>query len=194
MKGNEFIMYENYAEIIVKSSKYGIIKTLIDIDDLDKCSKITWYYEYNKDSFYIAGRLEGKRVKLHRFIMDIKDSSILIDHKNRDSLDNRKSNLRICDYQTNSFNRSIRKDNTSGVAGVDYKKNNNKWRAKIKYNGVTIHLGYFTNLNDAIINRRIAEEYLFGEYSPNGNLYYINEDKLEYLKYDLIKRINKKVA
>ena len=133
-------------------------------------------------------------VKLHRFVMDINDKNLVVDHINRNPLDNRKSNLRICSYKENSFNKSIRVDNTSGIVGVDFHKINKKWRAKIKYNNITIHLGYFEDINEASINRRVAEEILFGEYSPNGKLDNVSEELIERARENVMNRIEKKIA
>lgn len=126
--------------------------------------------------------------------MNINDKSLLIDHKNRNTLDNRKENLRVADYQKNSFNKSVRRDNTTGTMGVEFNKRANKWRAKIKYNNVTIHLGYFIDLNEAILNRRVAEEYLFKDFSPNEKLKNVQESMLQKAKKNVYERINKKVS
>lgn len=194
MKGNKYIINNKYAEMIIESKIHGVIKVRIDQEDLEKCSKLTWHYAKNKDSKYIQTRIKGKMVKLHRFIMNINDRNMLVDHINRDTLDNRKLNLRIASYQENSFNKSIRSDNTSGIIGVCFNKNAKKWCAKIKYNGETIHLGYFSDINEAIINRRIAEEILFGEYSPNDKLDNVNDEILFKARENVIRRIENKVA
>lgn len=194
MKGNKYVINDKYAEMIIESKIHGIIKVKIDEEDLEKCSKLTWHYAKNKDSKYIQTRIKGKMVKLHRYIMNISDRDLLVDHINRNTLDNRKSNLRVCNYQENSFNKSIRADNTSGIPGVSFHKINNKWRTKIKYNNVTIHLGYFGDLNEALINRRVAEEILFGEYSPNGKLDYVSEELIEKARENVMYRIEKKIA
>ena len=133
-------------------------------------------------------------IKLHRYIMNINNSNLVVDHINRNPLDNRKSNLRICSYQENSFNKSIRVDNTSGIPGVSFHKINKKWRAKIKYNNLTIHLGYFEDINEALINRRVAEEILFGEYSPNEKLDNVEEELLYKARENVMRRIENKVA
>lgn len=194
MNGNKYIINDNYAEIVIESKVHGIVKVKIDNEYVEKCSKLTWHYAKNKDSKYIQTRIKGKMIKLHRYIMNIDNSNIIVDHKNRNTLDNRKDNLRVCNYQENSFNKSIRSDNTSGVVGVDYNKNAKKWRAKIKYNNVIIHLGYYIDLNEALINRRIAEEILFGEYSPNEKLDNINEELLQKAKENVLKRLGNKIA
>ncbi|MGG7143599.1 hypothetical protein ACQPVP_09050 [Clostridium nigeriense] len=194
MKGNKYVISDKYAEMIIESKIHGVIKVKIDQEDLEKCSKLTWHYAKNKDSKYIQTRIKGKMVKLHRFIMNIYDRNMLVDHINRNTLDNRKLNLRIANYQENSFNRSLRSDNSTGVAGINYHKTNNKWRAKIRYNGIDIHLGYFSDINEAIINRQLAEEILFGEYSPNSKLDNINGELLFKAKENVMRRIENKVA
>ena len=194
MKGNKYIINDNYVEMIIESKVYGIIIVKIDKNDLEKCSKLTWHYAKNKDSKYIQTRIKGKMIKLHRYIMNINNSNLVVDHINRNPLDNRKSNLRICSYKENSFNKSIRVDNTSGIPGVSFHKTNKKWRAKIKYNNLTIHLGYFEDINEALINRRVAEEILFGEYSPNEKLDNVEEELLYKARENVMRRIENKVA
>ena len=194
MKGNIYILKEKYAEIIINSKKYGVKKVKIDIEDVEKCKQITWHYSNSKDIPYICGKVKKKNIKIHRYLLNLRDRDLVVDHINRDSLDNRKSNLRIANYQENSFNRSLRSDNSTGVAGINYHKTNNKWRAKIRYNGIDIHLGYFSDINEAIINRQLAEEYLFGEYSPNYKLDNVNNDVLFKTRENVIRRIENKVA
>ena len=67
-----------------------------------------------------------------------------VDHINRNKLDNRFANLRICSPSQNNWNCGVkRKNNTSGFKGVSkYKK---KWVATIQANREHIHIGYFKN-------------------------------------------------
>lgn len=194
MKGNKYIINDNSVEMIIESKVHGIVKVKIDKEDMEKCSKLTWHYAKNKDSKYIQTRIKGKMIKLHRYIMNMNNSNLVVDHINRNPLDNRKSNLRICSYKENSFNKSIRVDNTSGIPGISFHKTNKKWRAKIKYNNLTIHLGYFEDISEALINRRVAEEILFGEYSPNEKLENIEEELLYKARENVMRRIENKVA
>ncbi|WP_338627494.1 HNH endonuclease [Clostridium baratii] len=189
---NLYEINKYYAEIIIDSKKYGIIKAKIDNQDIERCKEIKWYYAKNKDSEYIEGTYKGKKVKLHRYILNAKEKQILIDHINRNTLDNRKSNLRLATNKENSFNKSIRSDNKSGYSGVDLR--NNKWRAKIKYNGITIHLGYFIDKDEAILNRQLAEQYLFKEFSPSTELISYDTQLINKAKVNVMKRINLKVA
>lgn len=80
-----------------------------------------------------------------------------IDHTNHDRTDNRIDNLRCVSNQENAMNASKRKDNKSGTVGVSWYNRYNKWVVQIKANNKRIHLGYFTDINDAIAARKQAE-------------------------------------
>lgn len=81
-----------------------------------------------------------------------------IDHINRDRLDNRIKNLRDVTHAENMKNKKIRSDNLSGVTGVTFNDRNKKWRAVIRSSKCSRHLGYFTDINDAIAARKAAEK------------------------------------
>jgi hypothetical protein len=80
-----------------------------------------------------------------------------IDHINGVRDDNRSVNLRSVTRTQNMRNRSVNASSSSGVMGVYWYKNLNKWQSKIKVNKRTIHLGYFTDIKDAVTARREAE-------------------------------------
>ena len=82
---------------------------------------------------------------------------INIDHINHDRSDNRLINLRSVTNAENHRNMSKRSDNTSGVAGVHWDKKASKWQAQIMVNGKRTHLGYFSDLADAITARSDAK-------------------------------------
>ncbi len=93
------------------------------------------------------------------------------DHINRNPLDNRKANLRQVTQRQNVFNRSIQKNNKSGIIGVRWLKDRSKWSASIRVNGKSIHLGFYQNFNDAIKKRLEAEAVYFGSYAPQSHLF-----------------------
>jgi hypothetical protein len=68
---------------------------------------------------------------------------------NRDSLDDRWSNLAPCNDAENSKNRSKYRNNTSGVCGVYWNKPAGKWLARVQLGGKSHHLGMFDDINDA---------------------------------------------
>ncbi len=63
--------------------------------------------------------------------------------------DNRIENLREVTHTQNQWNHAKRKNNTSGFKGVDFDKQNNKWRAQIRQNSKKLHLGWFLTPEEA---------------------------------------------
>jgi hypothetical protein len=88
------------------------------------------------------------KIYLHRFIIDAPDN-FLVDHASGNTLDNRKKNLRLCNKSENTSNSKIYKNNTSGYKGVSYRREKNKWQAKITINYKQKHLGYYNSLEVA---------------------------------------------
>jgi len=78
-----------------------------------------------------------------------KDLPNQVGHLNRDSLDDRWSNLASSNNAENSKNRSKYRNNTSGVCGVYWNKPAGKWLAKVQLGGESHHLGYFDDINEA---------------------------------------------
>ena len=161
---NEIIKYDDYAEIVLYD-KYNkeVARALIDIDDVDKINQNKWCLTTNG---YVITTINNKVIFLHRLIMN-PDNNMVVDHINHNKLDNRKTNLRVCTQQQNSMNQTIHYDNTSGTAGVSWNKLKCKWEAYITFNYNTIHLGYFTNKEDAILARKEAEIKYFGNYKSS---------------------------
>ena len=81
-----------------------------------------------------------------------------LDHINRNRSDNRISNLREVSNKQNGQNKSKPNNNTSGHTGVFWHKQNSKWRAQITHNQKKIHLGYFTDLEEALSARKAGEK------------------------------------
>lgn len=93
------------------------------------------------------------------------------DHISRNRSDNRRENLRPADVARNSFNKNIYKNNTSGITGVHWDKNKEKWVAQININHKRTTLGSFDVKQDAIIARLNAEAKYYGEFAPQQNLF-----------------------
>lgn len=105
-------------------------------------------------------------IRLHRVIMGLEyGDKRQVDHLNHNKLDNTTANLEIKTQQENLFNQQISKNNTSGITGVSWHKNNKRWQAFIMFNGIKIHLGNFKEKDDAIKARKAGEVKYFGEHS-----------------------------
>jgi hypothetical protein len=72
-----------------------------------------------------------------------------VDHINRNPLDNRRRNLRLCTHAENNRNKRMRSDNTSGYRGVIRDGRRGHWRAVIGSDGEHHYLGSFRGAKDA---------------------------------------------
>lgn len=167
---NEYIINEDYAELILKSPKYGIIKVKIDTEDVEKCKKYKWNVSrcnsQNYECFYVNA--EKGRKQLHRLLTDA-PKGMVVDHINGNTLDNRKSNLRICTDAENKKNCKLYENNKSGHKGVIWYHYGglNKWMAYICVDNKRKTIGYFETIEEAINARKSAEDEYFGEFARN---------------------------
>jgi len=145
---------------------------LIDREDWDRVQGYNWIADYNKctRSYYAVTKqnIQGKRrkIKMHRLIMDAQ-KEMQVDHINRNTLDNRKKNLRLCYQHQNKCNSGKRKTNTSGFKGVY--KNRHRWRAQIQFCGKLHYLGTFDTREAAHAAYCEAALRLHGEFANFGN-------------------------
>jgi hypothetical protein len=91
-----------------------------------------------------------------------------IDHKDTDSLNDRIENLREATRSQNKANCGIRKNNTSGIKGVGWRKDKNKFRARITVDRQEICLGHFDTEEEAREAYCEAAQKYFGEFSNPG--------------------------
>lgn len=120
-----------------------------------------------KDRWVLISR--GTREYMHRIIAGAKPGEV-VDHINRDPLDNRRCNLRICTIQQNTWNsvHPKRSPNASKYKGIYYNKSQRgtkKWRAQIMVNGKKLNLGNYDNEEDAARAYDTAARNYFGEYA-----------------------------
>jgi len=157
---NKFIEYEDHIGIIL-TDKDGNFKAegLFDKNKKKYIEKHKWH---QSTYGYPATSIEGKTLNLHNFLYPGK----IMDHINRNKLDNRSCNLRECDRKQNSHNRKLHINNTSGISGVHWHKIMNKWRASITVNYKVIILGFFEDIKKAKKARLNAEKKYFGEFAP----------------------------
>ena len=152
------------TRIRLSNGKY----TIVDREIADEIRRFKWYYDKGyavRSSYY-----QGKKTKiyLNRLIMELagyntKDK--LVDHKNRNRLDNRLINLRLVSAKSNSQNRKTK--NKSGYKGVSYIPSRDRFRAKLRIDGKWIIVGEYNNkqaaakaYDDAAINAYGSFAYL----------------------------------
>ena len=120
---------------------------------------------------YYRIRVDGRLYPAHRLAWMYVNGELpehQLDHENGVRDYNQILNLRSATYAINNKNKSVRRDNTSGVTGVRWHKQCSKWQAQVMSNGKQVHLGLFERKEEAVAARKAAEK-RFG-FHPNHGL------------------------
>lgn len=141
-----------------------------DLEDYNKIKDYAWRLSPN--GYIVAYSSQLKTiVYLHHIILPI-NNGLDRDHKDRNKANNRKSNLRLSVHRNNIRNSSVKSSNKSGVIGVFWRENRNKWSAYIDFDYKRKYLGLYTDKNEAIKARLQAELNIFGkEFAPQRHLF-----------------------
>lgn len=124
---------------------------LVDDEDYDLLSKFTW--KVNTSGHIQTIRL-GKIILLHRLVLGVDDSNVIVDHRDRVKTNCQKYNLRATDMKGNSRNRTP--TGKTGHIGIELTPHG-RYRARIKVDGKNISLGNYTDIEEAINARKQAE-------------------------------------
>lgn len=149
----DFNQPEDYKLIPLSSGNF----TKVSNEDFNRLKDINW----TESSGYAINYDYGK---LSRVVLNA-PKGLLVDHKNHNTLDNRRSNLRLCTKQQNSWNTRSERRSTSNYKGVSWYKQIGKWKAQITKDGVKHSLGYFKTEEEAARAYDEKAIELFGEFA-----------------------------
>lgn len=133
------------------------ISVILDADDYDRFCVYKWkidrsgYVRRNKWYKDENGKSHTKTLLLHRCVLGVEwnlANGMCVDHINGDKLDNRKANLRIVTYATNSANRHAILTST-GVLNVSQQEGTVKYIARVTRHGKCTYLGSFDTTAEA---------------------------------------------
>lgn len=144
---------------------------IVDDDDYERLKHFKWFAQPHRKMFYAVRnhRENGKRnhVRMHREVLHLKVGDPSVDHKNWDSLDNRKENLRFATNSQNQANKVRNRTTEGGFKGVfrDPRCTTKPWGSHIRFQNKLLHLGMYSTPKEAgmAYNAKAAE--LFGEFA-----------------------------
>jgi hypothetical protein len=164
----------------INQSKQGLIMqitpdhfTIIDEQDEGLLYARHWWIAVKGRHCYVVGKVNHKNVKLHRIIARAREGEI-VDHINRNSLDNRRSNLRKCTRGQNVQN--TKPWGVSPFRGVNWSKRARKWTSEIMFKGHRYWLGYFSDEILAALTYDCAADRLYGPIGFRNFSNLISED------------------
>lgn len=112
----------------------------VDAADYEWLSRWNW----SLNNGYAARREKGKLIFMHREIARPPKGKV-VDHQNRNRMDNTRTNLLVCTPEENGRNKGKRQGASSRFRGVHYAKNWGKWCALIWFKGTHVYIGSFTD-------------------------------------------------
>lgn len=148
-------------------TKYRIIElssglvAKVDPEDYERINKYKWCAAKHRNTWYAQRASNGTTIYMHREILP---GFPLIDHEDRDGLNNQKYNLRPCTGTQNQFNANMRINNKSGIRGVSWDSSRGKWTVRIKNGSKYEYLGRFDDIEEAAIIYKDRAIQLYGEF------------------------------
>ena len=133
----------------------------VDDDNFDSINQYVW--SYSNGYAFMTNRY-GDRISMHRLVLSLPKHEV--DHINHNRLDNRRSNLRLCDHQQNMMNKKIPVNNTTGYKGVYKRKSSYYSRIMIK--GRRIYLGTWKTSQEAFMAYCQASKLYHKEFGSIG--------------------------
>lgn len=147
-------------------------KCQVSDEDFERVTTFKWHAQTRTNGFVYAvrnePRVKGKKRKLillHRFLLGVTNPNIEVDHKDGDTLNNQRHNLRRANDVQSAQNARVRKDNTSGTKGVNWHKSNEKWVVRVQVKNKRIFVGLFSNLSEAAVARIAAAKQYHKEFA-----------------------------
>lgn len=138
---NEYIEQEDYYILRITNTQAIQADILLDKGDLERVQKYKWTLSIHGDDIRaISNSTELGRIYLHQFLIGNIPMGKVIDHINRNPLDNRKGNLRVVERSINSTNAKARTESQTNIRGVYFRAarlgtSHDSWVAEYSENG-----------------------------------------------------------
>lgn len=130
--------------------------------------KVAGHQQAFKDKIYVTVRLDGILFLAHRIIWAHvygEWPKTGLDHRDRDTLNNRINNLRKANQAQNTLNRTAQRNSESGIKGVS--RHGQRWRVRIRGFGQDF-LRSFKDKDEAVAWRLRMATLLHGEFSGDA--------------------------
>ena len=140
---------------------------LVDDIDFNNLRRWKWHamFQKHRNKYVVARRQRGDMILMSRQIMGLEvGDKRQVDHRNRDTLDCCRNNLRVCTCSQNLMNKPCR-GGTSQYKGVSWRKSRDKWRAQININSKKTEIGCFCSEIEAARAYDKAAKQHYGEFA-----------------------------
>lgn len=142
----------------------------IEFDDSDwkKIMNYTWYAQSERGTYYAKTSDHSgdkhRTIRMHRLLAGARRGQV-VDHADRNGLNNRRSNLRIASLSQNLQNRrGAQKNSKTGIRGVSWWKAGGMWMARVVHQRRLVYCDYFDDIRKARSSVIKARRKYLGEY------------------------------
>jgi hypothetical protein len=161
---NRIYQEQSWYILEISSPKLGVTLTKFSHESLGIVQSYKWSCSGPKGNEYIVTNSNKPNLRLHRMILNVTDPSKLVDHINRDRMDNRIENLRECTKSQNAMN-TYNATRLKGIRKIISKRTGLiSYQASLKVNYVTIYVGAYRSLREAIISYNEASNKYHGDF------------------------------
>jgi hypothetical protein len=136
---------------------------LVDDDDWEELSQLHWRLKRTHHSVCVVmgqGSM-GKHISLHSYLLKPDDPDLVIDHRDRNPLNNQRSNLRLVTQSQSNVNRGHFNTNGSGAKGVYFNKRTKGWYIQFRNKTLSHH----PTMEDAVAARQKAVDQYWAQSS-----------------------------
>jgi len=144
---------------------------VVDTDDYEQVSRFNWYARKGKNNCWYAVTdvwhptiKKKEHISMHRILVVTTKDQPFVDHINNNGLDNRRCNLRRCSNSENMGNCRKHRDSSS-PKGTWWDKKRNQWGVQICHQYKKYFLGYYDDVEQAVLAYNKKAKELFGEYT-----------------------------
>lgn len=138
------------------------LEAVVDVADYEALSAFKWHA--SAYGYACRSKVAGQSIYMHRIIVGATRGQF-VDHANRNPLDNRRGNLRICTASENQCNKTAAGVGAVAFKGVHRRADTLKFRAIIKVRGRRTSLGQFDTAEEAALAYDVAAQRLHGEFA-----------------------------
>lgn len=131
--------------IDISTKSHPNVFAMVDDDDFDHLSQWKWSVEKRRNTCYAIRcvRRDGKKTTIRMHVEIMGRQALDIDHRDRNGLNNQRSNLRSATETQNMWNVAKWGGKTSKYKGVSWCQKYGRWKSHIRMNGKRVYLGSY---------------------------------------------------
>jgi hypothetical protein len=149
-------------------------------------------YNWHISNGYIVGKIKNsKYIRLNRMVLNVTDRNIVVNHRGGNKMDNRVEMLSLSDHEDNMKELLPSINNNTGITGLSYNENNNKYNISCSVNGFS-YCRTYDRKDESLIDLLIIQRN-YG-YRHNEGLYYMLVNISEDYINELINQVEESIS